>query len=470
MVVRVVLGWGSRVFWMLPVAVAMAAIAHESSYAGRATDSIGARQASTSRTPKTEFPLRVVPGKRHLVDQAGTPFLLVGDTAWSLVVQLKEEGVDRYLDDRQRRGYNAILVNLIEHKFATSPPLNAHGQGPFTKPGDFGSPNEAYFAHVDMIVRKAHARGILVLLVPAYPGANGGSEGWWSKMKANGAEKLRAYGRFVGTRYRRFPNVLWVQGGDFDPPAEDRALVDAVADGIRSVDDKLHTFHGARGTSALAFWRPRPAWLGVNTIYTSHDDVVAKARIEYERSSTPFFLIEARYENTGYTAATVRQQAYQALLAGSSGSIVGNKPIWSFSSDWERDLGSPGVVGKAQLARLFRSFRWWKLRPAGSDNLLVRGIGEGSAEAVAARATDGTFALVYSPTPRRLTLDLSRMRGQRVKARWYDPTTGRYRPVAGSPFRAGARLSVTTPARNARGDGDMVLVLETLRTGPSTRR
>lgn len=463
MVVRVVLGLGSRVSWMLPVAVAMAAIAHESSYAGRATDSIGARQASTSGTPKTEFPLRVVSGKRHLVDQAGTPFLLVGDTAWSLVVQLKEEGVDRYLDDRQRRGYNAILVNLIEHKFATSPPSNVHGQGPFTKPGDFGSPNEAYFAHVDMIIRKAHARGILVLLVPAYAGANGGSEGWWSKMKANGAGKLRAYGRFVGARYRRFPNVLWVQGGDFDPPAEDRALVDAVADGIRSVDDKLHTFHGARGTSALALWQPRPTWLGVNSIYTSHDDVVAKARTEYRRSKTPFFLLEARYENAGYTGATVRQQAYQAMLSGSAGAIMGNRPIWSFSPGWERDLGSPGAVGKAQLARLFRSVPWWKLRPAEQGTLLVNGIREGSAEAVAACASDGTFAIVYAPGPRRLTLDLSRLRGSRLRARWYDPTTGRYRLVAGSPFRTGIQRSVRTPTRNAGGDGDIVLVLETSR-------
>src|SRR5262249_17993157 len=34
------------------------------------------------------FPLRTEPGRRYLVDAVGRPFLLHGDTAWSLIAQL----------------------------------------------------------------------------------------------------------------------------------------------------------------------------------------------------------------------------------------------------------------------------------------------------------------------------------------------------------------------------------------------
>jgi hypothetical protein len=64
------------------------------------------------------FPLRTAANGRFLTDQHGEPFLVVGDTAWSLIVQLGEDDIDRYLEDRQKRGFNSIIVNLIEHKFA----------------------------------------------------------------------------------------------------------------------------------------------------------------------------------------------------------------------------------------------------------------------------------------------------------------------------------------------------------------
>ena len=41
------------------------------------------------------FPLHVARGKRYLVDATGAPFLLNGDTAWSLIVQLKDDDLLR---------------------------------------------------------------------------------------------------------------------------------------------------------------------------------------------------------------------------------------------------------------------------------------------------------------------------------------------------------------------------------------
>ena len=70
-----------------------------------------------------------------MVDAVGKPFLIQGDTAWSLIAQLTREDADLYLEDRRARGFNTILVSLIEAKFATNAPANAYGQPPFLKPG-----------------------------------------------------------------------------------------------------------------------------------------------------------------------------------------------------------------------------------------------------------------------------------------------------------------------------------------------
>lgn len=93
--------------------------------------------------PKATFPLRIAAGRRYLEDAAGQPFLLHGDTAWSLIAQLRREDAATYLRDREARGFNAILVNLIEH-FSSRPPANDYGHQPFLTPGDFTTPGEDY--------------------------------------------------------------------------------------------------------------------------------------------------------------------------------------------------------------------------------------------------------------------------------------------------------------------------------------
>src|SRR5215472_9365209 len=85
----------------------------------------------------TNLRLKVSSNRRYLVDQKGRPFLVVGDSPWSLIAQLDEQDIERYLKDRQSKGFNSIIVNLIEHKFCTNPPHTRAGLAPFAKPGDF---------------------------------------------------------------------------------------------------------------------------------------------------------------------------------------------------------------------------------------------------------------------------------------------------------------------------------------------
>jgi hypothetical protein len=424
------------------------------------------------------FPLTVAPGKRYLVDAADKPFLIHGDTAWSLIAQLPREQVIRYLDDRRARGFNTILVNLIEHAFATNAPANSYGAAPFLKPGDYSTPNEAYFAYADWVLRQARERGLLVLLTPSYLGWRGGSSGWYESMIANGPGYLREYGEYLGRRYRDFTNILWIHGGDYNPP--EKELVKAIVQGIRMHDSQaLHSAHMAPDTAALEYWEGEP-WLQVNNVYT-YGPVYAPVLKQYVHPATkPIFLIESAYENEhDTTERRLRTQAYHAVLSGASGHVFGNNPIWHFDSgglypaptSWQEALNSPGSRSMTHLRNLITSVRWWQLQPDLDNSLLTEGIGSEEDRAVGARSVDRSFALVYLPRSRDIAVDLEQFAGSQVVAHWYDPSGGGRSKVSGSPFEArGPQRFRPEPDANSTGFNDWVLVLESRSTHSSEVR
>jgi Protein of unknown function (DUF4038)/Putative collagen-binding domain of a collagenase len=409
--------------------------------------------------PAPVYPLHVEAGKRYLVDAAGKPFFVNGDSPWELMVQLTREQVDQYLEDRRLKGVNTVLVELIEHYFASNAPKNVYGDAPFTTAGDFGTPNEAYFAQADYVIRKAAEKGMVVLLAPAYVGYNGASEGWYQEMAANGTSKLYAYGQYVGNRYKSFDNIVWVDGGDYN--VANKALVQAVANGIRSVDGKPHTYHGARGTAAMQFWGTGEPWLTVNNIYTDETTVVAAAFGEYARSTAPFFLTEARYEGSNNaTEQTVRMQAYQTVLSGGSGHVMGNEALWQLKPGWSQLLNSGGARSLLPLSNLFTTRSWWTLQPDTGNTLLSGGVSTGADRAVAARAADGSYAIAYMPSIRSVSIDLSKLAGPKVKAQWVDPASGATSTVSGSPFTAFGTQLFRPSGNNAAGYADWVMLLE----------
>lgn len=415
-----------------------------------------------------ELPLAIAPNGRYFVDAAGAPFLIQGDAAWSLIAQLRREDVGRYLDDRRRRGFNAILVSLIEHRFATHAPKNAYGQAPFLAPGDFARPNEAYFAHADWVLRQAEKDGMLVFLTPCYTGINGGGEGWYREMVAAGPERLRQYGEYLGRRYRDFKNIVWVNAGDYNPP--DKSLVRAVAEGIMKEEPQaFQTASGAPETAALDYWRGEP-WLSVNSVYTYNPVYIAMRKEQAQDKRMPYFLLESAYENEhGATGQRLRMQAWQSVLMGAAGQIFGNNPIWHFDGPglyatpftWEEALDSDGARSMTHLGALMNALAWWRMQPDLGGSLLVDGFGSRAERAVAALADDGSFAVVYLPTRRDIVIDLGRLAGPHVAARWYDPADGNFADIAGSPFSANGRHRFAAKRdANSAEQGDRVLVLQ----------
>jgi uncharacterized protein DUF4038/collagenase-like protein with putative collagen-binding domain len=379
---------------------------------------------SMAATPA--YPLKRGANPRYLVDQNGRPFLIQGDSPWSMMVQLTKEETEQYLINRHRKGFNSIIVNLIEHLAADNPPFNAYGEPPFTTPGDFSTPNPAYFAHVDWVLKKAAQYRIQVFLFPSYLG--GGNEGWYQEMLANGVTKCKNYGRFLGQRYKDFDNIVWLNGGDYNPPNKD--VVSAIAEGILEVDSNhLHTAHCAAETSALEYY-PGESWLHINNTY-SYSPVLIKSRADYARvPAAPFFLAESGYEGYGLSAQDLRRQAYWSLFSGSCGTFFGNFPLWEFFPGWQQAMDDAGSYGMANQKRLMDSRSWWTFVPDPNNTIVVAGFGDPDSSdpsqyyVTAARAADGSSLWAYIPTARTVTVDMSKISGSIVQTWWYNPRTG----------------------------------------------
>lgn len=413
--------------------------------------------------PTNRFPLGVSSDGRYLVDHSGAPFLLHGEAAWSLIAQLNDSDTMQYLVDRRTRGVDAVLVNLIEHKFADQPPANVAGDEPFTTPGDFSTPNDAYFAHVDRVLDAAEAQGIAVLLTPAYLGFQGGDEGWFQEMEQLTPAQCTAYGDYLRARYASRDNVIWVWGGDYLPPSGSagEACTEAISASLRVAGDTaLDSAHWAqestsRAESALA------SSVDLVGVYTYNPALALCRTATASSPRSPSYLIETSYEAQTYQGSSpavprdVRAQQWSALLGCGAGEISGNRPIWLFGDGWQRALSSPLSSSQVRLTTIAHSVAWQDL--ALDDPLVTSGRGSGTSEVVAARTSDGHQALIYLPpsAARTVTLDLSRMAGA-VTATWQDPSAVQSQP-AGDGLTGSH--SFTAPGNNASGDGDWVLVL-----------
>lgn len=428
----------------------------------------GATSEPFSANPRTAaFPVSAAPDGRYLIDGSGTPYFLHGDAGWSLIADLTSDEAKIYLADRRQRGFNTIVVNLLERQFARLAPRNASGEPPFKIAGDFATPNDAYFDHAVAVIEEARRHGLLVLLAPAYLGARGGPEGWYQEMRASGADKLRSYGRYVGQRFQSLDNIIWVIGGDYSPP--EREIVRAVADGIREFDRKsLFTFHPTPETSARDYWGSEPG-LDLDMVYTYEAVHIEAARVARGGGATPFILFETHYEAEWHGADEhrIRLQAYEALLSGACGQVFGNNPIWHFggpgltptSVDWRAALSSRGAESMTHLGRLFSALPWWRLAPDLDGHFLVEGQGAFNSRAVAAVDKAGGLALVYVPSERRIMLDLSRVGPDALDFHWFDPSSGRTSKAKPPLPRAHRRAEIATPGPNDVGMQDWLLLV-----------
>lgn len=408
---------------------------------------------------------------RYLVDANGRPFPIIGESAWGLIVRLTSAQLDAYIADRQSRGFNSVMMMLIcKHaSIQAGSTANQNGDTPFTGT-TLTTPREAYFAWADEVLRRLARAGMVAFLAPCYSGYGGPgtTEGWWDDLTSDVVAS--DWGAWVGARYKGYQNIVWVGGGDYTPTAgaqSDRSK--AVSTGlVTGGANQLQTYHCGRYTYAFEKWGTAESWLKLGNIYTDDGTsdlaIHSAAAQEYARSGPhPFFLVEDWYaDEHAMTDTGVIVEKWQALLSGACGVLIGTGTIWPFSAGYSSEFGSNANIGMSRIYNLFAAYPWQTLVPKPDASLVSSALGSTTARICPALGTysGGNFAMVLVPTATSPTVVMTNFSQSAVRARWYDPVSGAYTTVSGSPFANTGSQSMTHPGNNSIGTSAWVLVLD----------
>ena len=170
-------------------------------------------QESTWQGPSIDFShgkLKVSENQRFLVFEDGTPFFYLGDTAWELFHRLSKEDALKYLDNRREKGFTVIQAVILAELDGLNVP-NMEGHKPLID-NDPEQINEAYFDHVDWVIREAEKRGMFIGLLPTW--GDKVDKQWGVGPVVFNAENARTYGEILGKRYRDIQNIIWINVGD----------------------------------------------------------------------------------------------------------------------------------------------------------------------------------------------------------------------------------------------------------------
>ncbi len=419
--------------------------------------------------------LRVSENRRFLVHDDGRPFFYLGDTAWAIIQRLDREETDEYLRDRAAKGFT-VIQTVVVSEFAGLTAPNPAGEVPFID-GDPNRPNEAFFRAVDYLVERAGALGMYVGLLPTW-GDKVGPVGWGTGPEVFTPTNAEMYGEFLGRRYRDAP-IIWIVGGDRDPlEARHFATWRALATGLDRGDGGRHlmTFHPqGRASSSRSFHGDE--WLDFNMNQTGHQlqGLAGYRQIEHDyclAPTRPTLDGEPCYEDhpvvggAGYFSdIEPRRAAYWALFAGACGHTYGANGIFQawrpgvedrfgVRRSWREALALPGAAQLRHARALLESRPFLERIP--DQTLLIGGAGEWPEHRRATRASDGSYALIYSPTGTPFTVDLGQLAGERTVAHWYDPRAGTAREAGTWP---GGTAQGFTPPSSGPG-ADWVLVLD----------
>ncbi|WP_027302807.1 glycoside hydrolase family 140 protein [Rudanella lutea] len=428
-------------------------------------------------------PLRVSDNSRYLVHRDGTPFFWLGDTAWELFHRLNRDEAERYFKRRAEQGFTVIqAVALAEIDGLNDP--NALGDKPLID-NDPAKPNEAYFKHVDYLIERAAANGLVIGLLPTW-GDKLFKAGWGVGPEIFNVQNARVYGRWIGNRYKDRPNIVWILGGDRTPRdnSDDvavwRAMADGLIEGVGGHDKALVSFHpqpNALEMGGSSHWFHADRWLDFNMLQNGHcrdTPTYDKIAFVYSRTPTkPVIDAEPIYEDHPVcfnvndlglsNAYDVRKYAYLDLFAGAHGHTYGCHDVWQMYAPnrkaingaripWNEALNLPAANQMRFVRQLMTSRPVLDRVP---DQSLVQEANYGPADRI--QATRGNdYAFVYTAAGRPFTVQAGKLSGGEWVANWYDPRKGETKP-AGTFANKGPQKF--TPPSSGYGQ-DWVLILD----------
>ena len=417
---------------------------------------------------------------RHFADTLGNPVFLIGDSPQNLPQKLTIPEMRIYFADCKSKGINLCWVCIDGQptdKAEVPAPIDRKGNPEFFPGGspvnwDISRTNPIYFSQtIDSILIIAEDYGIYINLMPM-------SQCYWSpaNITANTPENCFKYGVSLGNRYKKQRNLLWIFGND----NIDTSRQCPIARGILSTgDNHLMSVHAlnpkiwgadpsddSKGASAN-FFKHLPnstmGWITFNSLY-SDMEVLNQAHFIYheymKKDIMPIIMTEGPYQKlSGYkwqiaTNQVERSLNYRVAMGGGFGGAYTYGCDWLQSSNnpWDKYLNLGARPHIRFFSELFKNRPWWDLKPDWDHKFLTATTLKGGLHieennyTIAAYDTLHTkLGVVYCTDIQTVTIDLSKM-SEPVKVQWYDPTTGNFISIPGSPFENKNTHQFTTPA------------------------
>jgi len=385
----------------------------------------------------TQAQLRASKNQRYLESADGKPFFWLGDTAWELFHRLSREEADLYLKNRADKGFTVIQAVVLAELDGLHDP-NFYGEIPLEN-DDPTRPREAYFQHVDYIIRKAEQLGLYIGLLPTW-GDKVFKDTWGMGPEIFNTTNAKIYGRWIGTRYKNQKNIIWILGGDRNPRNDGdiaiwRAMAEGIAEGAGGNNKALMTFHPQPNgvqDGGSAKWFHNDAWLDFNMFQTGHcRENNLWDRMEYTYNLKPVKPVldgEPLYEDHPVcfnaadfgtsSAYDIRKHAYIDVFAGAFGHTYGCHDVWQMYAPnrtpvngphypWYVALDLPGASQMKYLRQLIESRPMFERVP--DQSLMTNPLGAND-HIQATRGNDYIF--VYSSQGKTVTVNTAKISGR----------------------------------------------------------
>lgn len=408
---------------------------------------------NTSPTPA----LKISENGRYLMTEDGKPFFWLGDTGWLMFNKLDRDEAEAYLEDRKSKGFNVIQAMVLH----TVPSVNIFGDssivnGDISKPliTEGNNPNNAdeydYWDHIDYMIDRAAAKGLYMALVPV----------WGTNVKNGLVTPLQAkeYASFLAERWKDKDNIIWLNGGDIKG-SDSISVWKEIGPAIKTIVPKqLMTYH-PRGRTGSSDWFHNESWLDFNMVQSGHrryDQDTSRNEVKhYGEDNWKYIQVdwnlkpvkptidgEPSYEGIPqglhnieeprWKDFDVRRYGYWSVFAGAFGYTYGENSVMQFHSAtdttsaygssvlWNEALQAPGATQMRYLKELMLSKQNYFDRIP--DQSLLAENGERYECLLATRTDD--YALIYNYTGREMKIVMGKIKGEKVKASWFNPRNG----------------------------------------------
>ncbi|KAA6438737.1 DUF4038 domain-containing protein [Dyadobacter flavalbus] len=388
--------------------------------------------AAEEDNARNAFPLKISPNGRHITDANGTPFLMVADVAWQLLRKLSYPEALQYMNVRKSQSFNTLLVELLP---ALPNQKNYHKIPPFQN-NNLSKPNAAYFDYLEKMIAAAKERNLVVGIVVS-------RKSWNVVFDAHNEESWKEYGAFVAKRYAKYSNIIWIVS---EEEYQSASQFKAIADGIRSGFDgqiiaSLSTCSPTNNSSSpnrsdLKFIIPDST-----VTYSEYAALANWQKNSAEAALRPFLIANSEFpKEIADQSGLIRNQAYQSIMSSAAG-FCHLSTIRNFNPTWKMNITKDGAEYIHQLVKILKGIPWEYMQPEASPQLLADSLDQ--SEIGILSLSNKRMAMLYVPSSKPVTLDLTHLNGTEFETVWYSPRTGRR--WTGGSFQTAANAIVQPP-------------------------